>query len=371
MASALVRLCLCLHLADTSRAYVNPARTDALRCHQRIDGPWMRSPAAARRAADARRVACAAAPIGTLLARDAPSPRRRLRRRTGGLAMLATRQALLMAPLQPPSGALAIVPSPWRLLLLSTASFLLALLLLPLLELLRARLLHGATPPPPFAPTRDLTAALARITRAIAKFTASVADAVEARHLAAEGAVEARHLAKQGAGDASHPATRGGDAAGAGRRRAAVEPAAAAAEAAAAPSDRAALEKMRVKQLKAELVARGVPHADCVEKFELVDRLLRARRDAPASPPPPAASPPQAMPSGIDNPAEAMAQIEKLMEEPEGRELMMQMQGNPVVMNAAMDIAANGEAAAQKYAHDPEVVSYLQRLEKLMTDKLR
>ena len=59
-----------------------------------------------------------------------------------------------------------------------------------------------------------------------------------------------------------------------------------------------------------------------------------------------------------------MAQAEKMMNDPEAAKVMMEMQNNPRVMQAAMDIAMNGEAAAQKYASDPEVIALLQKLEK-------
>ena len=57
-------------------------------------------------------------------------------------------------------------------------------------------------------------------------------------------------------------------------------------------------------------------------------------------------------------------QMEMMMSDPEGAKLMSEMQSNPRVMNAAMDIAMNGEAAAAKYANDPEVLQLLQKLEK-------
>jgi hypothetical protein len=43
--------------------------------------------------------------------------------------------------------------------------------------------------------------------------------------------------------------------------------------------------------------------------------------------------------------------------------LMMEMQSNPRVMEAAMDIAMNGEEAAEKYATDEEVMALLRKLE--------
>ena len=46
-----------------------------------------------------------------------------------------------------------------------------------------------------------------------------------------------------------------------------------------------------------------------------------------------------------------------------GMALMMEMQSNPRVMEAAMDIAMNGEEAAEKYATDEEVMALLRKLE--------
>ena len=163
---------------------------------------------------------------------------------------------------------------------------------------------------------------------------------------------------------------------------------------------RESVTKMRVKEIKAELTSLGVRHADAVEKLDLVERLVQARMNpqasapAPAPPPPPAAAPPpppsptevftaeemerqfaqnpEAAAAAFDNMAnnlgvdasEAMAQAEKMMNDPEAAKVMMEMQNNPRVMQAAMDIAMNGEAAAQKYASDPEVIALLQKLEK-------
>ena len=146
---------------------------------------------------------------------------------------------------------------------------------------------------------------------------------------------------------------------------------------------------MRVKELKAELNQLGASHADAVEKEDLIERLVQARLNPPpapptAAPPPPPAPPPtysaadvesafasgdgaafEGMASnlGVD-PQEAMAQANRMMSDPEGAKLMMEMQANPKVMSAAMDIAMNGEAAAEKYASDPEVLALLQKLER-------
>lgn len=164
---------------------------------------------------------------------------------------------------------------------------------------------------------------------------------------------------------------------------------------------RQSVNALKVRQIKAELDSLGVRHADAVEKVDLVERLVKARRNPPASAPPPSAAPapppPASPPSpppevftaeqmkgafdgsdpaaaaaafdgmannmGVD-PADAMAQANKIFSDPEGAKLMMEMQNNPKVMQAAMDIAMNGEAAAQKYANDPEVMELLTKLER-------
>jgi hypothetical protein len=147
--------------------------------------------------------------------------------------------------------------------------------------------------------------------------------------------------------------------------------------------------QMRVKQIKQELDELGVPHADAVEKSELVDRLVRARkavgaRDgaiavgsrtaatpanppaAPAAPPPPpstsAASgapyrfgledmadlPEGVLPENVSKES-ALEAMNQLMNDPKGFELLMELQSNPRVMQAAMEMSTGGEAAAQKY----------------------
>lgn len=48
--------------------------------------------------------------------------------------------------------------------------------------------------------------------------------------------------------------------------------------------DRAELVQLRVKELRCRLEAFGVEHADCIEKWELVERLLATRQAAPLGP---------------------------------------------------------------------------------------
>ena len=63
---------------------------------------------------------------------------------------------------------------------------------------------------------------------------------------------------------------------------------------------------------------------------------------------------------------EAMKQLEALMANPDGVKLLQELEQNPAVMAAAMDIAQGGEAAAYKYENNAEVMAYLRRLEKIM-----
>ena len=58
--------------------------------------------------------------------------------------------------------------------------------------------------------------------------------------------------------------------------------------------------------------------------------------------------------------------MNQLMSDPKGLELMMELQSNPRVMQAAMEMSTGGEAAAQKYANDPEVQRYIERVQRLM-----
>ena len=169
-----------------------------------------------------------------------------------------------------------------------------------------------------------------------------------------------------------------------------------------AESMRRELQGMRVKQLKAELRERGIPHADAIEKVDLVERLVSARLSSPAPPsstsappsPPAATSPPEvevvgnsnastnpfggfgggssplddaalgeaARQMGVDE-GEARKVAEMMMSDPSAMQLMMEIQSKPRVMEALMDVAANGEAAAAKYVGDAEVMSYMQKLE--------
>jgi hypothetical protein len=158
--------------------------------------------------------------------------------------------------------------------------------------------------------------------------------------------------------------------------------------------------QMRVKQIKQELNELGVPHADAVEKSELVDRLVRARKavgsrtaatpaNPPAAPAAPAAPPPPPSTSaasgapyrfGLEDMADlpegvlpenvskesALEAMNQLMNDPKGFELLMELQSNPRVMQAAMEMSTGGEAAAQKYAKDPEVQRYMERVQQLM-----
>ena len=102
--------------------------------------------------------------------------------------------------------------------------------------------------------------------------------------------------------------------------------------------------------------------------------------------------------------------MQNLINDPDGIQLMMEMQSNPrvrmsklnimrmctklhallisfvrptlyvlpsrsslsgwQVMQAAMEMSTGGEAAANKYANDPEVMKYMEKLQRLMESKM-
>lgn len=119
------------------------------------------------------------------------------------------------------------------------------------------------------------------------------------------------------------------------------------------------IRAMRVKQIKAELEALSVPHADVLEKEDLVQRLMDARQvdrsedgqgedgaDSSAKPP---------------SMGETMRQADILMADAEGPEVMAALQKDPRLMKAVMDISMNGDAS--KYADDAEVMALMRKLE--------
>ena len=65
---------------------------------------------------------------------------------------------------------------------------------------------------------------------------------------------------------------------------------------------------------------------------------------------------------GVD-PREAEKQAEAMASDPDGLKLMEKLQNNPKVMEAIMDIAMNGEAAAEKYAADAEIMALMREME--------
>ena len=66
----------------------------------------------------------------------------------------------------------------------------------------------------------------------------------------------------------------------------------------------------------------------------------------------------------------AVAAMDKLMNDPEGVKLLMEMQANPTVMQAAMEISTGGEAAAAKYANNREVMAYMEKLQAASEGKI-
>ena len=327
--------------------------------------------------------------------------------------VLAARSSppLAQCPAPPARGMLLAVASPaamrgldliasglklgWRLGLAAAATMLLT------------RVALAALDSPPVA------AAVSRVLRRVASLTVRLAEAAAARHYrlvqnetppspaASVRSPAANTIQSPAATSARSTATAQPPATKVTIRR---RPSDGSAPAAGVPgSSEAALlneiGQMRVKQIKQELDELGVPHADAVEKSELVDRLVRARKAAavgartaatPANPPAaPAAPPPPPSTSaasgapyrfGLEDMADlpegvlpenvskesALEAMNQLMNDPKGFELLMELQSNPRVMQAAMEMSTGGEAAAQKYAKDPEVQRYMERVQQLM-----
>jgi hypothetical protein len=115
---------------------------------------------------------------------------------------------------------------------------------------------------------------------------------------------------------------------------------------------RGKVEQMRVKQIKEELDKLGVAHADAFEKEDLVQRLLDAKDSERGN-----GDGPQAPPSMN----ETMAGLEMVMADEDGRKLLEEIQQNPHLMQASMDIAANG--LTDKYVDDEEVMQFMRRME--------
>lgn len=250
------------------------------------------------------------------------------------------------------------------------------------------RLVQNETPPSPAASVRSPAAS-----------TIQSPSATSARSTATAQPPATKVTIRRRPTDGSAPATAGSTPA------AGSTPVAGSAPSAGVPGSSEAdllneIGQMRVKQIKQALDELSVPHADAVEKSELVERLVRARKAAaagtrtaasPATPPAAPRAPPPPPPStsaasgapyrfGLDDMADlpdgvlpenvskesALEAMNQLMSDPKGLELMMELQSNPRVMQAAMEMSTGGEAAAQKYANDPEVQRYIERVQRLM-----
>jgi len=122
-----------------------------------------------------------------------------------------------------------------------------------------------------------------------------------------------------------------------------------------ADSLRQEIEAMRVKQIKEQLDALGKPHQDLFEKDDLVQRLIDARASGePADDASEAAGP---------TAAQIREGTEMFMSDPESISIMAELESNTKLQKAAMDIAANGDAS--RYADDPEVMTFMRRLEEV------
>jgi hypothetical protein len=118
---------------------------------------------------------------------------------------------------------------------------------------------------------------------------------------------------------------------------------------------RAEISAMRVRQIKEELEALGAAHADAFEKEDLIQRLMEARRQAPAD---------GAPAGGAPTTEQIVEGTQMFMADPDGPAILEQMQRNPHLMQAAMDIADNG-VDRSKYADDEEVMEFLRKLEQI------
>ena len=151
--------------------------------------------------------------------------------------------------------------------------------------------------------------------------------------------------------------------------------------------ERKEIAAMRIKAIKAELESLMVPHQDAFEKDDLVQRLVDARRQkAPDGAPEQNDSAPsmgQSMGMCVYMLPQRAARgrlphrsrlstasfapharrLENLLRDPEGPAVLAQLEREPRLMNAAMDIAGNGNAA--DYKDDPEVLAFLRKLEEI------
>ena len=62
---------------------------------------------------------------------------------------------------------------------------------------------------------------------------------------------------------------------------------------------------------------------------------------------------------------ETMSQVDALQADAEGAALMQKVASNPRLAQAAIEIAQEGDAAAARYADDPEVTEFLQQLQRI------
>lgn len=63
---------------------------------------------------------------------------------------------------------------------------------------------------------------------------------------------------------------------------------------------------------------------------------------------------------------QAEEQIGRIMAHPEGPALMQRVAANPSLMQAAMELAQEGDAAAAKYADNTEVMDFVKKLQQIV-----
>jgi len=115
---------------------------------------------------------------------------------------------------------------------------------------------------------------------------------------------------------------------------------------------------MRVKQIKNELDTLGVQYADAFEKEDLVQRLIDARSGGA-----------QSSPTKAPTTSQMMEGMELFMSDADGPAILEEMQKDPTLMQAAMDIAGNGDVS--KYQDDPKVMEFMRKLEQITKRGMR
>ena len=124
---------------------------------------------------------------------------------------------------------------------------------------------------------------------------------------------------------------------------------------------RDAIAKMKVKDIKAALEAGGIGHADALEKDELVDRLAEAQASGKV----PGLGTFDILDEEMPSMWEAEQHAERVLADEEGAKVIAKLESDPKLMQAAVELAQNGDAALAKYADDEEVLSMMRTLQRI------